>query len=284
MLGAHVPTAGGLHLAPERGRAIAAEAIQVFTRNQVQWAARAVGGREAAAFRKAVAANGIRAVLAHGSYLVNLGTPDRGARRKSRDAFVGEMRRCHALGIPRLVFHPGAHMGAGEEAGLRLVAESLNHALDCGRDLAVTPLLEVTAGQGSYLGHRFEHLAAILDRLESPGRVGVCLDTCHLLAAGYDIATPRGYARTMGELDRVVGLGRVGAFHLNDSMKGLGSRLDRHAPIGRGFLGTATFRRLLRDPRFRGVPMVLETPGPLDRWKRELALLRRLQGRPAPVS
>ena len=279
LLGAHVPTAGGLHLAPGRGREIAAEAIQVFTRNRVQWAAGPVSRAEAAGFRAAVAASGIRVVLSHGSYLVNLASPDRLVRRRSRDAFLAEMRRCHALGIPYLVFHPGAHMGAGEEAGLGHVADCLNHVLDRGRGLAVTLLLEVTAGQGSYVGHRFEHLAAILGRLERPESAGVCLDTCHLLAAGYDIASPRGYARTMTELDRVVGLGRVRAFHLNDARKGLGSRLDRHAPIGRGHLGTATFRRLLRDPRFRGVPMVLETPGPLARWKRELALLRRLRGR-----
>jgi deoxyribonuclease IV len=279
MLGAHVPTAGGLHLAPERGREIAAEAIQVFTRNQVQWAARKVSRAEGAAFRAAVAASGIRAVLSHGSYLVNLASPDRVVRRRSRDAFLAEMKRCHALGIPCLVFHPGAHMGAGEETGLRHVADCLNHVLEHGRDLAITPLLEVTAGQGSYLGHRFEHLAAILGRLDRPARVGICLDTCHLLAAGYDIASPRGYARTMGELDRTVGLARVKAFHLNDAKNGPGSRLDRHAGIGRGFLGTATFRRLLRDPRFRGVPMVLETPGGLPRWKKELALLRRLRGR-----
>ena len=279
MLGAHVSTAGGLHNAPERGREIAAEAIQVFTRNQVQWAARPVSSGEAAAFRAAVERNGIQVVLAHGSYLVNLATPDHGARQRSRAAFLAEMRRCHALGIPYLVFHPGAHMGAGEEAGLRRVAASLNHALDRGRGLAVMPLLEVTAGQGSSVGHSFEHLARILEHLETPLRVGVCLDTCHLLAAGYDIATSRGYARTMEDLDRTVGLSRVKAFHLNDAKRGLGSRLDRHESIGRGFLGAATFRRLLRDRRFRGVPMVLETPGGLPRWKEELALLRGLRGR-----
>jgi deoxyribonuclease-4 len=279
MLGAHVSTAGGLHNAPERGREIAAEAIQVFTRNQVQWAARPVSRSEAREFREAVERNGIRVVLAHGSYLVNLASPDRVAHRRSRGAFLTEMRRCHALGIPFLVFHPGAHMGAGEEEGLRRVAEGLNHALDRGRGLAVMPLLEVTAGQGSCVGHTFAHLARILEQLEAPHRVGVCLDTCHLLAAGYDIATARGYARTMEDLDRTVGLSRVKAFHLNDAKMGLGSRLDRHESIGRGFLGAPAFRRLLRDPRFRGVPMVLETPGGLPAWKEELALLRRLRGR-----
>jgi deoxyribonuclease IV len=280
MLGAHVSTAGGLHLAPARGREIGAEAIQVFTRNQVQWAARPVSRDEAAAFRAAVAASGIRVVLSHGSYLVNLATPDRAARRRSRRAFLAEMKRCDALGIPYLVFHPGAHMGAGEEAGLRLVADGLNEAL--GRGFRVVPLLEVTAGQGTSVGHRFEHLARVFERLDEPGSVGVCLDTCHLLAAGYDIATPRGYARTIAELGRTVGLGRVKAFHLNDAKRGLGSRLDRHEKIGHGFLGASAFRRLLRDDRFRGLPMVLETPGPLERWKAELSLLRRLRDRGAP--
>lgn len=278
LLGAHVPVAGGLHLAPERGQAIGAEAIQVFTRNQVQWNARPVGPEEADAFRGALTPSGVRTVLAHGSYLVNLASPDQTARARSLDAFVADMQRCHVLRIPYLVFHPGAHMGAGEAAGLDTVAGSLDQALDRGRGLAVTLLLEVTAGQGSALGHRFEHLATILQRVKRPGRLGICLDTCHLFAAGYDIATPRGYARTLRDLDRLVGLDRVKAFHLNDAKAGLGSRLDRHASIGRGRLGVATFRRLLRDRRFRGLPAVLETPGPLAAWKRELELLRRLRG------
>lgn len=278
LLGAHVPTAGGLALAPSRGRAIAAEAIQVFTRNQVQWKARPVADDEAAAFRAAVRASGLKVVLAHGSYLVNLASPDSGALERSRDAFLHEMERCHALGIPYLVFHPGAHLGAGEEAGLAAVARSLDLALERGEGLAVMPLLEVTAGQGSTLGHRFEHLARIFGCVRRPERLGVCLDTCHLLAAGYDIATARGYEETLRALDGLVGLGKVKAFHLNDAREGLGSRLDRHAPIGRGVLGLPSFRRLLGDPRFRDVPAVLETPGPLAAWKRELRLLRGLVG------
>jgi deoxyribonuclease-4 len=277
MLGAHVSTAGGLARAPENGRAIAAEAIQVFTRNQVQWKGRPVGKREAAAFRAALATSGIRVVLSHGSYLVNLASPVRALLHRSRAAFLAEMRRCHALGIPHLIFHPGAHMGAGEEAGLATIAQSLDHVLERGAALDVMPLLEVTAGQGSTLGHRFEHLAEILARLRRPERVGVCLDTCHLYAAGYDIATPRGYDRTLAELDRHVGLRKVRAMHLNDAKLGLGSRRDRHESIGRGHLGLATFRRVVRDPRFREVPKVLETPGPLARWEAELRLLRRLR-------
>jgi deoxyribonuclease-4 len=279
LLGAHVPTAGGLHHAPTHGRDIGATAIQVFTRNQRQWAARPLEAAEAAAFRAALAASGVRAVMAHGSYLINLASPDPTLSERGREAFRVEMERCHALGIPALVFHPGAHLGAGDEAGLRAVARSLDAVLAACRRTAVMPLVEVTAGQGSCVGHRFEHLAEILTRVKSPERVGVCLDTCHLYAAGYDIATPRGYERTLAEFDRVVGLGTLRAMHLNDSRTPRGSRVDRHAPIGEGSLGLKTFRRLLADPRLRDVPKVLETPGGLEAWRREIALLRGLRAR-----
>lgn len=277
LLGAHVPTTGGLTTAADHGRAIDADAIQIFTRNQVQWKARVVSAEEAAAFRAAVAASGVRTVLAHGSYLVNLASPKADILAKSRDAFLAEMERCHALGIPYLIFHPGAHMGAGEEAGLAAVAASLDAVLDRASNLDVMPLLEVTAGQGSYVGHRFEHLASILGRMRRPARIGVCLDTCHVLAAGYDIATEGGYEDTLREFDRLLGLEKLKAVHLNDAKKGLGSRLDRHEAIGEGCLGLETFRRIMNDPRFEGIPMVLETPGEIDTWKTEIALLRSLR-------
>jgi len=277
LLGAHVPTTGGLACAPANGRAIGATAIQIFTRNKMQWAATPVEPQEAAAFKQALAASGVQAVVVHGSYLVNLASPIPEQLRRSRVAFVAELERCRALGIPHLIFHPGAHMGAGEARGLATIAKSLDHALRRLKDRSVMPLLEVTAGQGSCLGHRFEHLAAVFERLQQPERVGVCLDTCHLLAAGYDIATPKGYAETLDSLDRLVGLSRVKAIHLNDAMLGLGSRRDRHAPIGKGTLGLETFRRLLNDRRLEGMPMVLETPGPLAIWKREIATLRKLR-------
>jgi deoxyribonuclease-4 len=279
LLGAHVPSAGGLAQAPVRGREIAADAIQVFTRNQVQWKARPLAADESQAFRASLAASGVHLVLAHGSYLVNLASGDSSLLARSRRAFLAEMERCHALGIPYLVFHPGAHGGAGEATGLRRVAASLREVLARGQQLEVQLLLEATAGQGSSLGHRFEHLAWILDRVNPSDRLGVCLDTCHLLASGYDIASPRGYEDTFSAFARLVGLHRLKAFHLNDALQPLGSRRDRHASIGSGFLGRATFRRLLNDPRFQDLPMVLETPGPLDAWKRELKLLRRLAGR-----
>jgi deoxyribonuclease-4 len=279
LLGAHVPTTGGLTAAAANGRAIGADAIQIFTRNQVQWRSKPISADEAATFHEAVAESGVRMVVTHGSYLVNLASPRRDVLARSRDAFLAEARRCDALGIPYLVFHPGAHMGAGEEAGLRAVAESLDRVFDLAGDLSVMPVLEVTAGQGSYLGHSFEHIAAIRSRVARPDRLGVCLDTCHLLAAGHDIATPEGYQTTLANFDRIVGLETLKAMHLNDAKKGLGSRLDRHEAIGQGSLGLEVFRRIVNDPRFDGIPMVLETPGGLDEWKKEIALLRGLRAR-----
>jgi deoxyribonuclease IV len=279
LLGAHVPVTGGLHNAPANGRAIGAEAIQIFTRSQLQWKAKPVTPEEVHAFRGAMVESGVQSVMTHGSYLVNLAALDAAILERSRDTFAADMERCHALGIPYLVFHPGAHLGAGREAGLRAIARSLDDILARDSGPSVSPLLEVTAGQGSCLGERFEDLAEILRLVRDPARLGVCLDTCHLYAAGYDIANPRGYERAVADLDRLVGLSKVKAFHLNDAKKGLGSRLDRHARIGTGTLGLATFRRIVNDPRFAGVPMVVETPGPLAEWKKEVALLRRLRRR-----
>jgi deoxyribonuclease IV len=277
LLGAHVPTAGGLHKAPAHGEDIGATAIQVFTRNQRQWAAKPLSAEEAAAFRAALGATGVRSVMAHASYLINLASPDPVVLARGRDALREEIARCHALAIPYAIFHPGAHLGCGEDEGVRAVARSLDDVLSASPGGSVMALVEITAGQGSCVGHRFEHLAEVLARVRSPERVGVCLDTCHLYAAGYDIATPRGYARTMAEFDRVVGLSHLRAMHLNDSRRELGSRVDRHAPIGEGHLGLATFRRILADERLAAVPKVLETPGGLEGWRREIALLR---GRP----
>jgi deoxyribonuclease IV len=276
LLGAHVPTAGGVAMAPGNGRAIGATAIQVFTRNQRQWACKPLAPEEPVAFRQALEGSGIGVVMAHASYLINLASisPDFVAR--SRQNLAEEVLRCHQLGIPFVVVHPGAHMGAGERAGLKAIARSLDDVHARTRGAQVKVLLEVTAGQGSCLGHRFEHLAGILEQVRAPERLGVCLDTCHLLAAGYDIATPRGYEKTLAEFDRRVGAARLLAIHLNDSKTPLGSRVDRHARAGEGHLGLPTYRRLLNDARLRGVPKVVETPGPLSEWKKELDLLRGL--------
>jgi deoxyribonuclease-4 len=276
LIGAHVPVTGGLALAPPRAGEMGATAMQVFTRNQMQWRAKEMSEGEAAAFREAYRASGLGAVLAHASYLVNLAATDPRFREKSKDTLAAEVERCHALGIPHVVVHPGAHMGAGEAAGLRAVTDSLNEVLARTRGRAVRVLLEATAGQGSCLGHRFEHLAAMLEGVDEEGRAGVCLDTCHLHAAGYDLVSPRGYERTLEELDRVVGLRRVHAVHLNDSRRERGCRVDRHARAGEGALGRRGLARIVNDPRLAALPMVVETPGPIEKWAAEIAFLRGL--------
>jgi len=271
LLGVHVSTAGGVSRAVPEALALGCEAIQVFTRNQRQWRPRRIPPSEALCFRRAARAAGYaRRAMSHASYLINLCATDPRTLRRSRLALVDELRRCEMLGIPYLVVHPGAHMGAGEERGLECIAESLRFAL--ARTRGVTVLLENTAGQGTSLGWRLEHLAAL--RLP---RTGVCLDTCHLFAAGYDLRTPRAYERTMGAVEETIGLASVKAFHLNDSRCGLGSRRDRHEHIGRGGLGGRAFAILVRDPRFARIFGVLETPkaGAMDRTN--LDLLRRMR-------
>jgi deoxyribonuclease-4 len=275
-LGAHVPVTGGLHKAPGNGVAVGAAAIQIFTRNQMQWRCRPLAEEETAAFRESLAGSGVQRVLSHGSYLVNLASPSPDFLQKSRACMVTEIERCHALGIPYVVFHPGAHMGEGEAAGLAAIARSLDHVMERTEGLGVMPLLELTAGQGTCVGHRFEHVAEILDRVKRPEGVGVCLDTCHVHAAGYDLVSAAGYESTLREFARVVGLDKLKAVHLNDSKRERGSRVDRHARTGQGHLGLATFRRILNDRRFRGIPLVVETPGPTEEWRKELSRLKRL--------
>jgi deoxyribonuclease-4 len=279
LLGAHVPTSGGVPQAPGNGRSIEATAIQIFTRSQRQWKAKPMTKEESGAFRAALGGSGVKAVLSHASYLINLSSVVPEFLALSRQTMVNELRRCHALGIPHAVVHPGAHMGAGEKEGLAGIARSLDHVLRRTRGSSAMPVLEVTAGQGSCLGHTFEQVAEVIARVKEPERVGVCIDTCHVFAAGYDITTTRGYEQTLERFDRVVGLHKLKAIHLNDSQKPLGSRVDRHAPIGEGLLGLATFARFLNDPRLEAVPMVVETPGPIEVWKKEIALLRGLVGR-----
>jgi deoxyribonuclease-4 len=254
--------------------------MQVFTKSNRQWRARDLSDGEVEAFKANLKSTGIGPVVAHDCYLVNLAAPRASLWKKSVSAFREEMDRAERLGIPYLVTHPGSHAGAGEAEGIRRVAEALNvlHAA-LPRHGGARILLETTAGQGSSLGYRFEQLAAILDQVERADRVGVCLDTCHVFAAGYDIRTTDGYRQTMRELDACLGLHRLQVIHLNDSVQGLGSRVDRHAHIGEGGLGLEPFRRLLNDSVFRGIPMILETPKDDDFVKadrRNLARLRRL--------
>jgi len=278
-LGAHVSVAGGMPRGIERAIELGCTAIQVFVKNQQQWRGRDIPASEASAFRAARAASAVQEALAHASYLVNLASPDDALYARSIAAMEEEMRRCAALDIAWLVVHPGAHLGSGETAGVDRVAVALRQLLARPGLEPVGILIECTAGQGSSVGHRFEHLARARSDAGGGPRLGVCIDTCHLLAAGYDLRRPRGYEQVFRELETVVGLDAVRAFHLNDSQKPLGSRVDRHAPIGAGYIGRAAFGRLVRDARFAALPMVLEVPGGQAGYKRDLALLRRMLGR-----
>ncbi len=278
-LGAHMSIAGGVDRAPLRGREATCDTIQVFTKSNRQWRARPLEPGEVEAFQKNLRETGIGPVVAHDCYLVNLAAPQTAIWKRSVAAFREEVERAQQLGIPYLVTHPGSHGGAGEREGIARVAEALNVLHAAVPNSGVRILLETTAGQGTSLGYRFEQLAAILDQLEDPARMGLCLDTCHLFAAGYDIRSSQGYRRTMRELDSCLGLSRVQAIHLNDSRQGLGCRVDRHEHIGEGRLGVAAFRWLLNDRRLRRVPMILETPkgsDPVAADRRNLARLRRL--------
>lgn len=281
LLGAHMSIQGGLHRAIERGQALGCSALQLFTRNNLQWHAPPLAPDAVARFRDAWAASCIGPVVAHASYLINLAATDRTIRRRSRDGLVVELRRAAAIGVPWVILHPGNHMGAGHDAGLRQVADLAARALDAVAGLPVGLLLETTAGQGTSLGHRFDHLAWLLDALDRPpDRLGICIDTCHLHAAGHDLRTPRACRTLLRRLDRSVGLDRLHAIHLNDAKGPRGSHLDRHAHIGRGTLGLPAFRTLLRAPRLRRVPKLIETPkrdADRDDWDAvNLATLRRL--------
>ncbi len=279
LLGAHMSIAGSLANAPAGGAAIGCEAIQIFSKNQRQWKAKPLAEVEAEAFKAAMEKHGIRAAMVHDSYLINLADPAEVGWKRSVAAFVDEMERCEALGIPRLVFHPGAPKEAGEEFGLKRIAKALDYCLSNAKAGSVSPLIENTAGQGSNVGWRFEHLRAILDGLSDPKRVGICIDTCHTFAGGYDIRTKEGWEATMKEFDRVVGLKKIGAFHLNDSKKELNCRVDRHEHIGQGCIGIEPFRALVRDPRFKEIPAALETPGDDPDFERNLLVLKGLRAK-----
>jgi deoxyribonuclease-4 len=268
-LGAHLSIGGGLPRAVDRAVVSGCETLQIFTKSAGQWRARPLPDSEVEEFRRKVAASGVRPVFAHNSYLINVAAANAALRAQSMAALWEEWRRASALGLAGLIMHPGSFTSGTERDGLRLIADALGDLLSR-RRLPTMVLLEHTAGQGTNLGHRFEHLAAILDGVRWSRRVGVCIDTCHLVAAGYDITTERGYRETFRQLDTIVGLDRVRVFHLNDSKKPCGSRVDRHEHIGQGCLGLETFRRLLNDRRFRDTPMLLETPKDDTRERRSV--------------
>ncbi len=285
LLGAHFSTAGGFHKAIELAVSHACGTFQMFvsqprvwpvtprppspaalrsgkllTKNSNQWQGKPLSEEDTALFRRLLRRSKLKYATAHDSYLINLASPDDVLYRKSIDAFVDEVNRAEQLGLRYLVMHPGAHMDSGEDEGLRRVAAALDEVHERCAGFGVKVLLETTAGQGTCLGHRFEHLARIIELVRDRRRLGVCLDTCHVFAAGYPLAPARDYEATLNEFDRTVGLSRLRCFHVNDSKKPLGFRVDRHEHIGRGCLGLEPFRLLLNDPRFCDRPMILETP------------------------
>lgn len=273
-IGAHVSASGGVSNAVANALEIGANAFALFTRNQRQWYPKPLEEEEIKNFRSAVKEAGIepKHILPHASYLINLGNPDPTNLKKSRDAFLDEMQRCEQLGLTLLNFHPGSHLKKmSEEDCLAQIAEEINIALQ--KTKGVTAVLENTAGQGTNLGYRFEHLKAIIDQVEDMDRVGVCIDTAHTLAAGYDIRTEEGYRETMYQIDKIIGLEYLRGIHLNDSLKELASRVDRHASVGEGVMGMTLFEVLMQDERLADIPIILETPNP-DRWAEEIALLR----------
>ncbi len=284
-LGAHVSIAESIALAPERGRAVGADAIQIFSRSpRMLRKTKPITEEEAKAFQVAMTENKIARAVIHANYLINLGSPKKAALRYSREAFVEELERAQVLGIRDVIFHPGAHLGKGEAYGLRTIRESLDACLEAANAPDVYAVLENTAGQGSVLGHTFEQLAEVMKGSSHPQRMAVCIDTCHTFAAGYDFRTRDGYDDLMRTVDGTVGIPRVRAFHLNDSKGDLGSRMDRHEDIGKGELGKEAFRFLVNDERFRELPGCLEYPGTDGGYKRNLKQLRALLSgsRPTP--
>jgi deoxyribonuclease-4 len=258
--GAHMSIAGGCDRAVHAARTVNFETVQLFTKNNNQWNAPPLTPEHIAAFRLALTQTGVVDPVAHTSYLINLGSPDEALWQKSIDAMIVEIERCESLGIGDLVVHPGAHMGEGEQAGLARIAAALDVIDGRTRGSSVKIDLETTAGQGTNLGYRFEHLADILHQVAHPERLGVCVDTCHIFAAGYPLGTQEEYDETIDRLGRSVGLERLRVWHLNDSRRESGSRVDRHAGIGAGEMGLEPFRYLVNDLRFRNLPMILETP------------------------
>ena len=278
LLGAHMSIAGGVGNAFIEGKKIDCDAIQIFTKSSRQWASKPYTKEEIELFHINRKETGIGAVVAHDSYLLNMGSPDGALRIRSVTAFIDELERCEVLGVTNLIAHPGSHVGAGELGGIKTIAKSLDEVHKACPGYVAKVTLEITAGQGSNLGYRFEQIANMIDATKESERLRVCFDTEHAFAAGYDIRTQEGYERTFTDFDEVIGIERLAAFHLNDSKKEFHSRVDRHEHIGKGFIGVEAFRMLMNDKRFWGLPMCLETPkGPdLKEDRENLELLRSL--------
>jgi deoxyribonuclease IV len=278
--GAHMSISGGCDRAVLAAHAVEFQTVQLFTKNNNQWRAPALSAEHVAAFRSTLEQTGIVDPIAHTSYLINLASPDEVLWQKSIDAMTVEVERCELLGIADLVVHPGSHMGEGPKAGLTRVARGLDEVHRRTEGLNVTIDLETTAGQGTNLGHQFEHLQAVLNQAARPERLGVCVDTCHIFAAGYSLGTLEEYDETIDQFERSVGLNRLRVWHLNDSCRDCGSRVDRHAAIGAGRMGLEPFRNLVNDPRFVDLPMILETPKGTEDGEdldaRNLRILRHL--------
>lgn len=281
LLGAHTSIAGGVSKAVELAEKLGFEAMQIFTKNNNRWAAKPLEEKEIERYKTLLAESNIKFVVSHDSYLINLCAKDPANLQKSRDAFVDELERCEALGIEFLNFHPGAHGGQGEEYGIKTIAESLNLAHQKTKGFKVSGMLETTAGQGTNLGYTFEHLAKIIELVEEPERMSVCIDTAHIFAAGYNIKDETEYEKVIDDFDAIIGLNKLQCFHMNDSKKELGSRVDRHEHIGKGFIGLEGFRNIMNDKRIERVPKILETPKGKEQLEdlENLEVLRSLIGK-----
>jgi deoxyribonuclease-4 len=276
LLGAHTSIAGGLYNAVYSGKEIGCDVVQIFSKNQLQWKGKSLSSAEVSKFQQAVTETGIIPMVVHDSYLINLAGSDKLIYRKSFEAVVDELQRCEMLRIPYLVMHPGSHLGQGEERGLDQLAEALSQSYEKAGVVNTAVLLETTAGQGSNLGYTLEQLKYLIDQSRLNEKIGVCLDTCHLFAAGYDLRSKKAWENNKGKFDRIIGLERLKIIHANDSKKELGSRVDRHARIGEGKIGLKGFSVLLNDPDLREIPFILEIPGGEEAYREDILLLRKI--------
>lgn len=276
LIGAHTSTAGGLYHALLHGQEIGATTVQIFTASQRRWANPPLDADAIEKFRDTLKSTGLQKIMSHDSYLINMGSPREEVLEKSRKAFAEEIRRCLALGITYLNFHPGAALDEDPQQCLDLIVESLLLAeKELQNNDTLTLVLETTAGQGSNVGWQFEQLSYIIGKVKSRLPIGVCIDTCHIFAAGYDVRTTKTWEQTLDTFDAIIGKEYLVAFHLNDSLKGLGSRVDRHRPLGEGEIGIKCFEYLMQSPRTRHIPKYLETPGGMEVWEKEIALLKK---------